>query len=110
MSDHPGPGNVPLEMLEWVDALADQFEAAWRHQPRPAIAEFLGTETGLRRFVLLAELVKIDLAYRGRAGERPRLEDYLAAFPELFSPDGSLPDHLVLHARQVEEQHTATAA
>jgi eukaryotic-like serine/threonine-protein kinase len=106
-SEQPSSG-LALGVLEWIDGVADQFETAWQRQPRPNVADFLGTATGATRSALLAELVKIDLAYRWQTGERPRLEDYLAAFPEL-APGGALPDHLVLHARQVQERFTERA-
>src|SRR5262245_17026279 len=74
-------------VLEWVDAVADRFEAAWRSGPPPRICDFLGPETGQRRSALLAELVRIDRAYRRRRGESPDAADYPGEFPELREPD-----------------------
>jgi WD40 repeat protein/serine/threonine protein kinase len=67
----------------WVDDVADRFEAAWRSATLPSLADFLDAATGVSRLALARELVKVDLAYRRRRGEQPRLEDYLAEFPEL---------------------------
>jgi WD40 repeat protein len=103
---HPGHSST---LLEWIDAIADQFEAAWKQGPAPSIASFVGTETGARRSDLLAELVKIDLEYRWRSGDRRQLADYLAEFPDLLGPDGALPDHLLLHARRLRERFAGEA-
>jgi WD40 repeat protein len=89
--------------LEWVDAIADCFEAAWKHGPPPRLGDFLGGESGARRRALLEELLTIDLVYRWQAGDRRKPEDYLHEFPELLKADGSLPDHLVLHVRRLCE-------
>src|ERR1700731_4167394 len=67
----------------WVDQVADQFEAAWQAVARPQIASFLGEATGPRRLALLAELVKLDVAYRRRLGEKCQVGDHLDDFPEL---------------------------
>src|SRR5262245_46825763 len=101
---HDSPPWASAELLEWIDAIADRFEAAWRQGPPPRIAEFLGNEAGPRRLPLLHELLKIDLSYRRRRGDRCQLEDYLADFPELLGPGGVLPDSLVLHARNLGER------
>ncbi|HZY88109.1 MAG TPA: serine/threonine-protein kinase [Gemmataceae bacterium] len=94
-------------LAEWVDQVADRFDAAWQGGPRPRIADFLGAATGEPRAALLGELVKIDLEYRWRAGATVKVEDYLLDFPELAGPDGSLADDLVLHADKVCRQFGA---
>src|SRR6516165_6784956 len=68
---------------DWVDDKADQFEAAWKGVTPPALIDFLGDESGERRVLLFGELVRVDMAYRERLGQRPQLSDYLADFPEL---------------------------
>jgi WD40 repeat protein len=102
------PENLPTAastaLLEWVDVQADGFEASWRHGPPPALAAFLAGVQGPRRTALLKELVLIDLEYRWRGGERRKVEDYLRDFPELREPDGSLPDSLVLRAREIHDR------
>src|SRR5262249_29998070 len=57
-----------LAVAEWVDEVADCFEAAWRGLSPPSLADFLGTATGPCRAALLAELEKIDRAYRLKLG------------------------------------------
>jgi WD40 repeat protein/serine/threonine protein kinase len=90
---HPDGDTAGTGLDEWVDEVADRFEAAWRCLTPPPIASFLGDATGTRRQALLAELVKVDLAYRRLLGEKRRLEDYLGDFPEL-SGVGEFPDQL----------------
>jgi WD40 repeat protein len=94
---------ISPEDLDWIDDIADQFESAWRGANPPAIADFVKTETGDRRLWLLEELVKIDLEYRWRAGDRRRLEDYLTEYPELLDCARTLLSELADHARRVQE-------
>jgi serine/threonine protein kinase/WD40 repeat protein len=75
-------------LLEWVDAVADRFEAEWKIGQPPCIADYLHDMVGEKRSVLLRELVKIDLERRRKAGETRRWEDYLREFPELQYPEG----------------------
>jgi hypothetical protein len=58
-------------LQDWVDEVADRFDAAWQRGPRPALAAFLGDAQRTRRTALLVEPVKIDLEYRWKAGEKP---------------------------------------
>jgi hypothetical protein len=71
------------ELMDWVDDIADRFEAAWQALTPPALPDFLAEADGARRRALLPELVKLDIAYRRRLGEKRQVEDYLADFPEL---------------------------
>ncbi len=70
-------------LLEWVDAIADRFEAGWRSGRPPRIGDYLDDSVGEKRIALLRELARIDLERRTRAGEGRRWEDYLREFPEL---------------------------
>src|SRR5262249_25240710 len=97
------------EQPEWIDDVADRFEAAWKQGPPPRLGDFLGAETGDRRRALLEELLKIDLAYRWQNDDRRELEDYLDEFPELLGPGGTLPDHLVLYADRLREPSSESA-
>src|SRR5262249_54157507 len=56
-----------------VDDACDAFEMAWRSGQRPRIEEHLGEAPGPVQTVLLDELLKLDMAYRRRSGERPML-------------------------------------
>ncbi len=97
MSARDNPALVP----DWVDDVADRFEAAWKQGRPPNLADFLAAESG-DKTVLLAELVKVDLEFRWREGAPRKLEDYVQDFPELLGPNGALPDHLVLFAGQIQ--------
>lgn len=63
------------------ESVIRQFEDAWAGG-RPDLAAHL--PAGVRdRGVLVTELIQIDLEFRFRAGERPRVEEYLTHFPEV---------------------------
>jgi WD40 repeat protein len=99
------PTDVPPaeadSLLEWVDDVADRFEAEWRVGRPPALAAYLAGAEGARRRALLEELVQIDLEYRWQAGDRRALADYAAEFPELRAPDGAFPGRLVLKVERL---------
>src|SRR5437660_8004493 len=97
-------GSHSTTIAEWVDQVADQFDAAWRRGSSPHIADFLSAATGPSRAVLAEELVRIDLEYRCRSGETPKLEDYLQELPELLQADGSIRDDLVRYAAKIQMQ------
>jgi WD40 repeat protein/serine/threonine protein kinase len=62
------------------------FDQAWQDGLAPCLDNFLaGLAEGPARLDTLNELVKIDLEYRWRHGERdgPRLDEYVQRFPEL---------------------------
>src|SRR5207245_2545140 len=59
----------PLSMLEWVDRIASQYEAAWKGMKLPQLDDFLGDASGERRAALVEELLRIDRAYREQLGE-----------------------------------------
>ena len=76
----------------WSASDAEQvlcrFDQAWQSDAEPRIDAFLpapsGSTNSASRRQLLEELIKIDLEYRWRTGQRlsasggrPRLEDYL---------------------------------
>jgi serine/threonine protein kinase/tetratricopeptide (TPR) repeat protein len=80
----------------------DAFEEAWQGAgptgAAPALEDFLPPGVGDRRQLLL-ELIAVDLEYRWRTppahsdalGPRPRLEAYLARYPELGPPEEAPP-------------------
>ncbi|MBC8873008.1 MAG: protein kinase [Planctomycetes bacterium] len=108
-NDQDDMSQLPLQ--EWVDGLADQFEAAWAPTTSlAAIAEFLGDASGQRRRLLLDELVKIDFECRWQAGQQRHLDDYALELPELIGSDGTLPDELVLAAQSVARRYGGEAS
>ena len=79
----PGPDGVTDSQLWRIDQICDGFETAWNSARRPRIEAFLDTTGGPGRQLLLRELVLLDVDYRRRQGESPRITDYQQRFPEL---------------------------
>jgi serine/threonine protein kinase/Flp pilus assembly protein TadD len=74
----PPPNALPYEAYNRIDRLCDRFEQAWASSERPRLEEFLQGVDGLERTVLLQELLRLELQYRARRGERAYPEEYLA--------------------------------
>lgn len=72
-----------LDELERADAVCDRFEAAWARGQRPAIEDYLESETSCVRDHLLRELVLVELECRRDRGEWPGANEYSERFPEL---------------------------
>ena len=73
------------------DVVAERLEAfvaAWEAGSAPAIAARLPAGPPALRRLVLVELVKVDIEFRCGAGGQPRIEEYVAAFPELDAGDG----------------------
>jgi hypothetical protein len=66
-----------------LEALVDRFEDAWQAGGRPDLAAFLPDGPADLRRAVLRELAHVDLERRLETGEAARVEDYLAAWPEL---------------------------
>jgi hypothetical protein len=67
--------------LTFSEDLIKQFEKAWKSGTRPDIAIFLNDQSSKQ---LLIELVHIDLEFRYRHRETPKVEEYFERFPELL--------------------------
>ena len=76
MSDHP------QETQTWIDAIATKFDRAWGAGRRPRIEDYLTEVEGPRRPLVLEELLRTELEYRRKAGERPTAVEYRLRFPE----------------------------
>lgn len=68
--------------LSEIDQILQRFEDNWREGRPPDIDEFLASYPEPHD-ELLAELIHIDLAYRLKAGEPARVEDYLDRYASL---------------------------
>jgi eukaryotic-like serine/threonine-protein kinase len=79
----PGPEGVTDSQLWRIDQICDGFENAWNSARHPKIESFLETTGGPGRQLLLRELVLLDVHYRRRQGESPRITDYQHRFPEM---------------------------
>jgi eukaryotic-like serine/threonine-protein kinase len=75
-------GSLPAQPGSDADRVCAAFEAAWKAGLRPAIEPYLTEAPAAARALLLRELLRLDLAYRGRANEKPTLEEYRLRFPE----------------------------
>jgi serine/threonine-protein kinase len=78
------PDHTPeaLTLYRRLDPICDRFEQAWRSDAPPRLEEYLVSAEGPERSWLLRELLLVELAYRIRRGEQPRLSDYAERFPE----------------------------
>ena len=91
-----------------TDDLVERFDEAWRKGQPPRMDDFLpppsphGPAGDPRRRRLLEELVPIDLEHHWRRAavearsQLPRLEDYVARYPEL-GPLDRLPVELIAY-------------
>jgi serine/threonine protein kinase/WD40 repeat protein len=101
----------PLPDWRACEELLRRFDQAWQNGKPPRIEEFAPATAPARR-ELLEELLRIDLEYRWRLSEPgplgpglglpPRLEDYLARFPEL-GPAESLSLDLIGYEYRVRQ-------
>ncbi len=82
------PNDNPARLGEYVDAVADQFEAAWKGVQPPHVAEFLADATEEQRAALLPELREIDREYRTRLTERAAAHETLSAISTPSPEDG----------------------
>ncbi|MCL6501449.1 MAG: protein kinase [Pirellulales bacterium] len=82
-----------------IDGLASRFDAAWQRGETPEIEPLLADCPAEHRFVLLCELVALDIEYRRARGEPQALEDYFDRFPELADPRMQLPADLLEYLR-----------
>ncbi|HZU38707.1 MAG TPA: serine/threonine-protein kinase [Gemmataceae bacterium] len=87
----------PAPLLQWIDAEADRFEAAWRSGTPPTLAAYIGNASREAGRALLIELIKIDMEWRRRTGMERSLSDYADEFPQLRGADQSLPEELLQH-------------
>jgi serine/threonine protein kinase len=73
--------SLPLELCLVVDGACDTFEQAWMSGARPVLEDCLGSVGETSRPLLLEELVRIELEWRCRRGERPAAAEYRTRFP-----------------------------
>ena len=73
-----------LERARRIDRVCDEFEDSWRSGSEPSLATYLvpGSEADIDLFF---ELVRIDIAYRQKAGEAPDLDRYASQYPQYES-------------------------
>jgi serine/threonine-protein kinase len=60
--------------------LCRHFESLWQDGNQPLIEDFLGKTDDTGRSALLVELLRLELEYRARNGERPTQQEYALRF------------------------------
>jgi serine/threonine-protein kinase len=85
---HPSSRTAHLSaaQLAEFERVVARFEEEWFAGNRPAIEQYLPEDLELRA-ALLGELVRIDIEFREKLGEMPRIGDYVVRFPELGADD-----------------------
>jgi WD40 repeat protein/serine/threonine protein kinase len=85
--------DLSLSQARHIDQICNRFELAWQAGQRLPIEDYLDDIVEPERTALLRELVGLEMSYRRRAGEQPRLEEYQARFPDLSQAlSATLPD------------------
>src|SRR5262245_54868469 len=71
------------EEEDYLDRACDAFEEAWKTGQCPSIQQVLeeAPAGGALRTQLLRELLRLELSYRRKRGERPTREEYRDLFP-----------------------------
>jgi serine/threonine protein kinase len=73
----------------WINEAVDRFERAWKAGVMRRIEDFLEELDEPRRRILLHERLRVELAMRQRANEKPSQKEYRDRFPK---------DHAVIEA------------
>ncbi len=76
------PDEDPLENQRRIDAVCDQYEAAFRSGHPVAIEFLLRTHAALPQTDLLRELIALEVDLRRKSGFAPSREEYLQRFPD----------------------------
>ncbi len=72
---------MPAPLTDSLENILDRFDDAWNGPTPPRIEDFAPPADSPAHVPMLAELVKIDMERRCRAGEQPALDDYRQRFP-----------------------------
>jgi hypothetical protein len=73
---------APLETLNLVLQLCDEFEDAWVWGNRPDLAAFVERVPAARRDQVLTHLLQLEIELRVDAGETPHVDEYVVRFPK----------------------------
>ncbi|HLW64274.1 MAG TPA: protein kinase [Gemmataceae bacterium] len=74
-----------MPVIDEFDEYIAAFESAYLNGSAPSPADFLPPAGDPLRARLLPELIRVDLEWSWRQGQRHRIEDYRQSFPELFA-------------------------
>ncbi len=78
--DHPAEW---LQLALQIDAICEEFEAAWKAGETPTIETYLAKLDQSGRAELVLELIGLDIDYRRRGGELVLASDYSARFSDI---------------------------
>jgi tRNA A-37 threonylcarbamoyl transferase component Bud32 len=78
---NPALDPTSLHAAARIDALGDEFEAAWDAGAHPRIEDFLTNLPETDHALGLVALLRVELELRQRLGEHPELAEYQARFP-----------------------------
>lgn len=70
------------ESVKEIDRICEQFEQQWQQNAAVRIEEVLANSPHALRDALLPELVEIEVWWRKKRNEIPRVEEYLERFPQ----------------------------
>ena len=84
MNEQPawGGDSLSLSLLKRVDQVCCRFEDAWKADRRPRIEDYLEDAQGTERFLLLRQLLQIEVAYRRQKHDTLGPEEYQRRFPD----------------------------
>jgi serine/threonine protein kinase len=88
-----------------LDDACSRFEESWQAGQRPRLEDFLAGSDGPERLALLRELLRLEVYYRRRAGDRTAASDYATRIPEAIA----LVAEVFAPATNVEPAATGTA-
>jgi serine/threonine protein kinase len=94
------PQFLQVDPEEWArcEAAISRFEEACRQGPAPLLDDFLPAARSAR-LAVLAELVHVELEYRGKRGQAIAVEPYLQRYPELAGDAAAVVSLLRLEAQ-----------
>ena len=81
-----GIDNLPPSLARRVDEACIRFERACKGQQTPRIEDYLDEVAEPERSALFHELLRVELAYCNRRGEKLSREGYQRRFPKAASP------------------------
>src|SRR5262245_15876361 len=81
---------LPLASAQHLDGLCRRFELGLGERDPSRLEDYLEGVTGPERTALLTELLALELEYRRKQGEEPKVNDYL----NRFSTDRELVAHV----------------
>src|SRR5437868_3496587 len=80
--DYSGSEELEIGQAERLDPLCDRFEAEWLAGKSPLLEDYLAKAREPDHLALLHQLLKLEVEYRLRRGDRPTIEEYRTRLPQ----------------------------